>query len=123
MEKKTVDKIAKVLGDILAWMLGLIFIAIPIGLFVAFIVAFVFSYEEDSFRSIFWWTFGIMELVVFPLAYFFGDKLPKTNYKPLFSLTDFLGSSSRRGIRVKGFRIKKYDPTSWKKKDGDKLFY
>lgn len=120
MEKKTVDKIAKVLGG----MLRLIFIAIPSGLFVAFIVAFVFICEEDIFRSIFWWTFGIIELVVFPLAYFFGDdKLPKTNDKPLFSSTDFLGSSSRRGIRVKGFRIKKYNPTSWRKKDGDKLFY
>lgn len=96
--------------------------AIPLGAFLALIIAFMFNYEPDGLRKIFWWSFGIIELVVFPLGYLFGHKLPRMG-KPLFSLTDFIGNSSRRGIRHKGYRIRKYDPEGWKKKDGDKIFY
>lgn len=99
----------------------------PLTLFVSyFTAAMAVGDGSDEFKSTFWIIFAIWELVIIPILMCLVFKFPDSfDSHILPSLGDFLfpPSRGRRGLPRKGFRIKKYDPTAWRKKNGDRIFY
>jgi hypothetical protein len=81
---------------------------------------------SDEFSTAFWIVVAVWQLVIVPILFLLvmnSDNPEAYNV----DMGDFFAPPKRGksgfGGRRSGWRIKKYDPEGWKKKNGDKIFY